>query len=169
MGQLNATRIKNAIWGLFSRLDQTDEDLLSYVSGLRFKIRGDITDGGTAGTAQTATPFFTNDFGCNLRVKAVKLMTPVAVTANGTNNLTCTLTKVDAAGSNPATVAAYTSDVAGGSTVAHVPKALTLTSTNIVIPNGWSLHIAVSKASAGVAFAAATSQAYIEVTLEPEV
>lgn len=166
MAQLDGTRILNALYGLFSKLDSTDEATVKSVIHQR-KVRVQITDGGTAGTAQTATPFFTNDTGVSLRVVSAKLMTPVAVTANGSTNVTVTLTKVDAAGSNAATVAAYTSDVAGGSTVAHVPKALTNTNANVVLLNGWTLHIAASKASTGVAIASATAQAWVEVILEP--
>ena len=45
---------------------------------------------------------------------------------------------------------------------------LTTTAANVVLASGGALHFAVSKGGTGVAFAAATSQAYIEVTLEPE-
>lgn len=168
MGQLTGSRIVNAIKGLFSGLDDTDGLLLKYVTKTRFKVRVYVSDVATAGTAQTATPFFTNDMGLTLRVVAANFFTPIAVTANASNNLTCTLTKVDSAGINPATVGAYTSDVAGGSTVAFVPKALTLTSANQSLPSGSGLHIAVSKAASGVAFTAATSQGYVEVTLDSE-
>lgn len=166
MGQLTPYRIINAIKGLFSGLDTTDESLLKYCTGTRFKVRVYISDLATAGTAQTATSFFTNDYGCSLRFISAKLFVPIAVTADATNKMTCTLAKVDAAGINSATVAAYTSDVAGGSLVAHLPKALTQTDANITILSGWALTIAVSKAASGVAFTAATSQGYVEVTLE---
>lgn len=167
MGQLSATSIFNAIKGLFSSLDSTDATLLKNTL-YRQKVRVYVTDGGTAGTAQTATAFFTNDLGCNLRVVSAKLIVPVAVTGHDTNNATFTLSKVDADGTNAATVAARTSNVAGGNYTAFKPVDLTLTEANAVVASGWSLRIAVSKASSGVAIAAATSQAYIEVTLEPE-
>lgn len=166
MSQLSVQRILNAIHGLFSSLDATDDTLLKWCTGSRFKARVYLSDLATAGTAQTATPFFTNDMGLNLTVISAKLIVPIAVTAGGSNNMTCTLTKVDAAGINGATVAAATTDVAGGSLVAHVPKALTLTAANTTLLSGWTLHAAVSKASSGVAFTAATSQAYLEVVLE---
>lgn len=168
MAQLTASGIKKALTKFFSALDSTDDDLVSTTTKFRWKERVYITDGGTAGTAQTATAFWANELGCNVRVVAAKLITPVAVTANASTNVTVTLDKVDAAGSNAATIAAYTSDVAGGSTVAFVPKALTNTVANVIVANGWILRIAASKASTGVAIAAATSQAYVEVTLEPQ-
>lgn len=168
MAQLTASGIKKALTKFFSALDSTDDDLVSTTTKFRWKERVYVSDLATAGTAQTATAFWSNELGCNVRVVAAKLITPIAVTANASNNLTATLTKVDSAGINPATVAAYTSDVAGGSTVAFVPKALTLTVANVIVPNGSGLHIAVSKGGTGVAFTAATSQAYVEVTLEPQ-
>lgn len=168
MGQLNATRIFNAVKGLFSGLDSTDDDLLKYALGLRWKERVYITDGGTAGTAQTATAFWTNDLGTNVRLISAKLVTPVTATAHASNTATVTVAKVDATGANAATVAAYTSDIAGGTATAFVPKELTRTVGNVVVASGWTLHVAASKAATGVAIAAATSQAYVEVTLEKE-
>lgn len=170
MGQLNGTRILNALYGLFSSLDAADQSLVktSHLGSLR--IHADVTDGGTAGTAQTATTFFTNDTGGALVLETAALITPVAVTANGSNNLTITVDRVDAAGSNATTMATYTSDVAGGSTVAGVPKALTPSATagNVRVPAGWSIRVAVSKTGSGVAFAAATSQAYVQLRLVAE-
>ncbi len=166
MGQLSGSRIVNAFIGLFSKTDTTDEALLRALV-TRQKVRVYLTDGGTAGTAQTATAFFTNDFGTSMRVISAKLITPVTVTAHASNTATVTLDKVDSAGSNAATVAAYTSDVAGGTTTAFVPKALTTTDANLTLLSGWTLRIAASKAASGVALGAATSQAYVEVILEP--
>jgi hypothetical protein len=168
MGQLNPTRILNALKGLYSALDASDELLLQWVTDARRKEKTSVTDGGTAATAQTATPVWTNDTGANVLVTALALTTPVAVTANASNNLTCTVDRVDAAGANATTIGVYTSDVAGGSTVAHVPKALTLTAANVVVPAGGTIRVAVSKGGTGVAFAAATSQAYINVTYVPQ-
>lgn len=168
MGQLTATRIVNAIKGLFSGLDSTDEVLLKYVTKTRFKVRVYVSDLATAGTAQTATPFFTNDLGCSLKVVAVNLIVPIAVTAHASNNMVATVAKVDSAGANSATIASYTSDIAGGSLTAFVPKGLTLTAANQTLLSGWTLNAAVAKGASGVAFTAATSQAYIEVTLDSE-
>lgn len=166
MSQLTVQRILNAFHGLFSSLDATDDALLKACTGARFKARVYLSDLATAATAQTATPFFTNDLGCTLSVISAKLIVPIAVTADASNKMTCTLTKVDATGLNPATVAAATTDLAGGSLVAHLPKLLAPTVANAALPSGWTLHAAVSKAGSGVAFTAATSQAYLEVVLE---
>lgn len=175
MGQLNGTRLLNAIVAFFSPTDDTDRALVADTYG-KIRTECSITDGGTAGTAQTATTFWTNDTGgpVTLDVKSAtdsggNLITPVAVTAHASNNLTLTVDRVDAAGSNATTMATYTSDVAGGSTVAGVPKALTPSGTagNITVPAGWSVRVAVSKASSGVAMAAATSQAYVVLRFRP--
>ena len=166
MAQLTAQRILGGIYGLFSGLDATDELMLKNLM-TRKKARVYLSDLATAGTAQTETGFFVNDTGVSLRVVSAKLVVPIAVTANASNNMTCTLTKRDAAGVNPAVVATATSDVAGGSLVAFLPKVLTNTVANVVVADGWVLTALVSKAGTGVAIAAATSQAYLEVLLEP--
>ena len=175
MAQLNGNKIFSALVAFFSPskasfTDTADADLVANTYG-RLRANVDITDGGTAGTAQTATTFFTNDTGGNLDLSSANLMTPVAVTAHAANFDTFTLDRVDEAGANATTMATYVSDVAGGSTVAGVPKALTISTVAgaRVLPSGWSMRIAVAKASSGTAFAAATSQAYIQVKLEPTV
>lgn len=166
MAQLTATRIFNAIAGLFSSLDSTDSTLLKNTMW-RQKVGVHVTDGGTAATAQTATAFFTNDLGTTVRATKVTIKVPVAVTAGDTNNATVTVTKVDAAGSNSATVATLTTNTTQGNLTAFVAYELDITEANQDIADGWTLRVAVSKASSGVAIAAATSQAYVEVTLEP--
>jgi len=168
MPQLTGTRILNALVSFFSPVDATDQAMVEAVYG-SVRALADVTDGGTAGTAQTATTFFNNDTTAPLFVRTATLTTPVAVTANASNNLTITLDRVDAAGLNPVTIGTYTSDVAGGATVAHLPKALVLSTVAgaIQVPAGWSLRVAVSKAGTGVAFAATTSQAYIQVRAIP--
>jgi len=176
MGQLDASKIVKALKGLFSVTDTpsttTDADLVMFTSGARRKIKVSVTDGGTAGTAQTATSFFTNDFSTNIRIISAKLITPVAVTANDTNYGTATLDKVDATGANAATIAASSTQTSGsggsGSLTAHVPFTLPKTVANVILPSGWTLRIAVSKTGTGVAIAAATSQAYVEVIFECE-
>lgn len=175
MGQLNGTRLLNALVAWFSPTDDTDRALVGDTYG-KVRPRLHVTDGGTAGTAQTATTFWTNDTGgpMTLDVKSATdsggvFITPVAVTANASNNLTLTVDRVDAAGANATTMATYTSDVAGGSTVAGVPKMLTPSATagNITVPAGWSVRVAVSKGGTGVAMAAATSQAYVVLRFRP--
>lgn len=173
MGQLNGNKILSALVAFFSPTKSTfadvaDWDLVANTYG-RMRAIADLTDSGTAGTAQTATTFFTNDTGGNLDLSSALLLTPVAVAADAANNVTVTLSRVDAAGANATTMATYTSDVAGGATVAGVPKALTISTVAgaRVLPSGWSLRIAASKAGTGVAIAAATSQAYLQTKLEP--
>ncbi len=167
MSQLTGTSIKKAILGLFSGLDSTDEALLNNLL-TRVKARCYLSDLATAGTAQTETGFFVNDTGCTLRLITAKLIVPIAVTADATDKNTTTLTKRDAAGINNAVMATSVTDVAGGSLVAFLPKVLTNTVANTALPDGWVLTALVSKAGNGKAFTAATSQAYLEVLLEPE-
>lgn len=166
MAQLTATKIMGAIYGLFSGLDATDETMLKNVL-YRRKARVYLSDLATAGTAQTETGFFINDTGVSLRVVSAKLIVPIAVTAADATKITFTVTKRDAAGINNAVVATCATDLAGGNLVAFLPKVLTNTVANVVLLNGWTLTALAAKTGAGTAFTAATSQAYIEVLLEP--
>lgn len=165
MGQLTAQRIFNGIKGILSALDATDEALIK--SALwRDKAEAHVTDGGTAGTAQTETFVWRNDTGADVLVVGAKICTPVGVTANDTNNATVTLSKRSSSGGSQATVGALTTNTAQGSITAFLPVALTLTAANVVVASGEVLTIAVSKAGTGVAIAAATSQARVEIILD---
>lgn len=166
MAQLTASRIMGAIYGLFSGLDATDETLLKNLM-YRKKARVYLSDLATAGTAQTETGFFVNDTGVTLRLVSAKLIVPIAVTAADATAVTFTITKRDAAGINNAIVSTCTTNLAGGSLVAFLPKVLTNTVANVAIATGWTLTALASKAAGGTAFTAATSQAYVEVLLEP--
>lgn len=168
MGQLDATQIIKQEQALHSCLDDTDRTLLKRSVALQWKVLADFTDGGTAGTAKTATPIYTNDEGCNVRVKLAMASAPVAITGDNTNNAVFTLDKVDAAGANATTVATFTTNVAGGNWVAAVQKAITLTTANLLLASGWTLRLAISKGGTGVAVASATAQGRFEVTLERE-
>lgn len=168
MGQLTGSKVVAAVRGLLSALDSTDDDLVKNLL-LREKIEAHVTDGGTAGTAQTETFIWRNDTGVDMYVYSARFCTPVAVTANDTTYATFTLAKRDSAGANSATVGSMTTQITGGSgnVTAFLPVSLTLTAANRVVPAGSVLTIAVAKASTGVAIAAATSQVRIEVVLEP--
>lgn len=166
MGQLIASKIFGGIRGLFSALDTTDETLLKDCI-IREKVEAHITDGGTAGTAQTETFAWKNTTGTNQRVTGASICTPVAVTADAANKATVTVTKRDAAGINPAVVATLTTDLAQGNLVAFLPAALTPTVANVIVPPNGVLTVLMSKAGTGVAMAAATAQARVEIGLEP--
>lgn len=167
MGQLVATKFFGALRGLFSALDVSDENLIKNTL-IRPKASGHVTDGGTAGTAQTETWVWQNTTGNNMRVVQATVTAPIAVTADPANNATFTVTKRDAAGINPAVVATNVTTAGGtGSLVAFLPVALPLTVANVIVPAGGQLTVLMSKAGTGVAVAAATSQARIEILLEP--
>ncbi len=173
MAQLNGNKIFNALIAFFSPTkatftDTADVDLVANTYG-RLRARLPISDGGTAGTAVTTTVVFTNDTGGNLDVSGATVATPVAITASDSVYATFTLSKVDAAGINPVVVATYVSNVAGTGTTALLPKALALSTVAgaRTLATGWSLVIAVAKASTGSAIAAATADALLQVKLEP--
>lgn len=167
MGQLNTSRVYKAIVGLFSALDQTDQTLLQKAMW-SWKVKLDITDAATAGTAFTSSPLWYNDTGYDVVVKAARATAPIAVTANATNFATFTVARIDAAGANSANVATFATDtVTTDDMVANVPRDMTLTVANVIVPAGFSLIGAVSKTASGVALTAATSRALIEVELQP--
>jgi hypothetical protein len=169
MSQLTGTRIFNAIKGLFSSLDETDAILLKRMLGVRFKTRVAMSDGGATATSVPLITFFNNDSGVSLKVVSAQLMTPVTVAPGATNNVAFVLDKVDSAGANNANIATYTSDVAGGTATADVPKALTVvggTSTVAVLASGWSLRASATKGASGVPISDATGAAILEVTME---
>lgn len=168
MAQLSANKIFGGIRGLFSALDTTDEALLKNLI-TRDKVECHVTDGGTAGTAQTETFAYKNTSGTNQLVTGASFCAPVAITANDTTYATITVTKRDSAGGTAAVVATRTTQITGGSgnITAFLPIALTLTVANVVVAPNEVLTVLVSKASTGVAIAAATSQARVEIILEP--
>lgn len=79
-----------------------------------------------------------------------------AVTADAANNATITFSKRDGAGGGATSLATYTSDVAGGSLTAHVPKALTMAATvaDRQLAAGAVLTEAITKGGTGVALQA---------------
>ncbi len=166
MSQLDATRIFNAVKGLLSSLDTTDDSLLKRVLGLQWTEKVALTDAGTSATAVGTTPFFTNDLGCNVRVVASKFLGATTVPSGATHNTVLTLSKIESTGTTATTVAAYTSDVAGGTATASVPKALTITDAAAVLAAGDTLRIAASKGGSGIQISTATAPSYVVVTLE---
>ena len=168
MGQLTAQRIKDGLLNLLGRLDSTDELLLSKQL-MRKTVSAHVTDGGTAGTAQTETFAWQNNTGGNVRVISANAIAPIAVTANGSNYASFLLYKRTSAGASQATIATFATDtVTTDDMVAFAPKAMTLTVANVVVPDGYVVTVAVTKTGTGVALAAATSQARIEFVVEPE-
>lgn len=167
MAQLNANGIFGALRGLFSALDATDEALLKNTI-YRDKVEAHVTDGGTAGTAQTETFIYKNTSGTNQLVVSASFCTPIAVTADASNNATITVTKRSSSGGTAAIVATNVTTAGGtGSITAFLPVPLTLTVANVVLAANEVLTVLVSKGGTGVAIGAATSQARVEVVLEP--
>ncbi len=172
MAQLTGARIMNALNGLLVGLDETDRALLKKMLGVRFKKTVEMRDAGVLATTVHATPFFTNDSGVSVKVVSAYLICPVAVTPGATANVAVVLDKVDSAGTNAATIATYTSDVAGGTATAFVPKALTVvgaTSTVAVVATGWTLRATATKNSTGIGIGATSSPAVMEVTMEYDI
>lgn len=164
MGQLSAKRIVDAVTSLFSSTDATDKALVRKFMSQK-KPEASVTDGGTAGTAQTETVVWTNDTGADMYVTGATVAFPVAVASNGTNYATVTVYSRTAAGGTQTAIGAL--DSSATSYTAFVANALTLTAANVLVPNGYSVTVAVAKAGTGVAIAAATSQARVEIQLEP--
>jgi hypothetical protein len=167
MAQLTAERLKNALIQNLGSLDSTDETLVKKLLFRRVE-KVSITDGGTAGTAVTTTTFYANNTGVTQRVVAAYVVAPVVVAADNTDYVTFTLSKADADGANAATVASGDTRAASlNGLAAGDSEALTITGSAQDVPDGYHLRIAVAKAASGKAIAAATSQAYVIVVLEP--
>ena len=167
MSQLTGSRIINAIIGLFSALDSTDQTLLKKCLAQK-KIKIDMSDSATAATAFTKSLLWYNDTGVDCRVISAKATAPVAVTANATNYATFQVSKLDSAGANAAVVAAFATDtVTTDDMVANVSKDMTLTAANVIVPAGSYLVAEITKTASGVAVTAATSRAVVEVRVEP--
>jgi len=166
---LTATSIFKAIYGLFSALDSTDESVLKGTIW-RKQVPLNVTDGGTAGTAQGETFMWRNDTGVDVRVISGHAVAPIAVTANATNFATFNVSRRTSAGASAVTVAEFATDtVTDDDMVAFAPKAMTLTDANVIVPSGSVLTGKVTKGGTGVAIASATAQARIVLTVEPAI
>lgn len=164
---LSVTNITNAIYGLFSKADATDETLIRNTITRR-TVEARLFDAATAGTAMTETCFFKNLTGASIRITAAWVVAPVAVAADNTDYVTFTVAQRTSAGASSATVASADSRAASlNALVAFAPEALTLTAANIIVADGAVLTVAVAKAGSGKAITAATSDAYLIVQYEP--
>jgi hypothetical protein len=167
MAQLSATRIINALFTFLSSLDATDEAKVRNTLW-RQTFVGHATDGGTAGTAQTETPIWVNNTGETVKITSVKITTPVNVTANATNYATFTVNHRTSAGASATAIIAFATDTPTTDDItAFAPKSVTPTAGNDLVPVGGVVTLAVSKTAAGVAIAAATSQARVNIQYEP--
>lgn len=72
------------------------------------------------------------------------------IAAHASNTATLTVSKRDGAGGSATPIAAYTSNTAGGDVTQWVPKALTVTEADSVVPAGGILTFKIAKASSGV-------------------
>ena len=172
MSQLTGTRIANALYGLMSGLDATDRTLIEKVLGGRFKVKVDVGDGGSSAQSVTNKHVWYNGLGVSVRAIAGNLFAPVTIAPGATHNVAFVLESVNADNSATATVAGYTSNVAGGTATANVPKALTVTggtSTSAVIPSGYSLIISATKGASGVLIGDTATPSVVEVELELDI
>lgn len=71
------------------------------------------------------------------------------ITADATDTVTITVEKADGAGGSATAVAAWTSNVAGGSLAALVPKALTVTGSASTLTAGQILDFTIAKGGSG--------------------
>lgn len=70
------------------------------------------------------------------RVKTATAVSATTLGADATNNITMTVAKRDGIGGAATTIAAATTDVAGGALTAFTPKTLTVTDTAVEIAAG---------------------------------
>jgi hypothetical protein len=162
----------NALTGLLSGLDSTDRTLLEKVIGGRFKVAAPVNDGGATASSVTDQHVWYNGLGVSVRAVSANLFSAVTIAPGATHNVVFALESVNADNSATATVASYTSDVAGGTATKNVAKALSVTggtSTAAVIPAGYSVIISATKGGSGVLIGSATTPAVVEVEFELDI
>jgi hypothetical protein len=127
-----------------------------------------VADAATAGTAVTETVMIPYVERLS-RVKAVRIATPIAVTAHDTTYATFSVAG-RVAGAASTAIASHTTKITAGlgNLTAFAPYSLTLSATdaNLTLAAGSSVTVAIAKASTGVALTAATSYVVVEVDLE---
>lgn len=101
----------------------------------------------SAGVETTAVPIHVaqSDF----TVVGVDWIQQVASTGNATSYATLTLSQADGSGSTKLTIASHAT-TAGAGFAADTTKALALTTANVDVDEGQSLHFAITKTSSGV-------------------
>lgn len=172
MSQLSGSRIANAVLGLLSGLDDTDRTLLKKLLHIKFKVKVDVGDGGASATSVANKQVWKNDLGVSVRVTEASLFAPVTIAPGATHNCAFLLEQVDSTNAATATVASYTSDVAGGTATANVAKSLSVTggtSTAAVVPSGSSLIISATKGGSGVLIGDTATPSVIEVWIDPDI
>lgn len=172
MGQLTGTRIVNALASLMSSLDSTDRLLIEKVLNGRFKVRCDVGDGAATATSVTDKHVWQNSLGVSVRAVAAKLFAAVTIAPGATHNCAFVLESVSADNGTTATIASYTSDVAGGTATKNVAKSLTITggtSTAATVPDGYAVIVSATKGGSGVLIGGAETPSVIEVEFELDI
>lgn len=126
-----------------------------------------VTDGGTAATVQLEETFIT--FPYAVKILSCELSVPVAVTADDTDYWIVTLASRTAAGVALHTLGTLQSTITAGTGDIVALATTPMTLSNIVVPAGDSLTVALTK-SAGISslgvIAAATAAAELTITYE---
>jgi hypothetical protein len=154
----------DSVQGAFPVVDSADKDRVK--TFFRKVLHTEVTDGGTAGTAAAEKVVWRNNTGFTVKLVSCHLATPVAVTADNTNNKVFTLSQRTSAGGSQLTMGTLTTNVAQGSLVAFSPVALTLTAANQIIPAGGVITHAMTVGGTGVAIGAATAPAALDIVIE---
>lgn len=169
MAQLDGKRIANALYGLMSGLDATDRTLVKKILGARFKVKADVGDGAATATSVTDKFVWYNDLGISVRAVAAKLFAAVTIAPGATDNCSFVVESTSADNSATATIAAYTSNVAGGTATKGVAKDLSITggtSTAAVIPAGYAVIVSATKGGSGVLIGGAQTPSVVELEFE---
>jgi hypothetical protein len=172
MSQITGKRLADAVFGLLSGLDDTDRTTLKKLFGFKFKVKVDVADGGASATSVTNKHVWQNGLGVSVRVTDATLFSPVTIAPGATHNCAFLVERVDSTNGATATVATYTSDVAGGTATANVGKSLSVTggtATSAVIPSGSSLIVSATKGGSGVLIGDTATPSVIEVWLESDI
>lgn len=157
--------IKGVAAGVFSAGTAAEQTRAEHVFVRRYKSVY-VTDGGTAGTAQTETVIHRAEV--SGKVLKAWWAPPIAITGGATNVFTSVVGKRTGAGARTqiGIISSDTDLAYGASDVAFVPRAYTLTAADVSYAAGDAITVDVTKGGTGVAIAAATSQALVELLLE---
>lgn len=179
---LTADVLQAALLQLLSGQVSTAADfslLKDHMSRKFVRVSG-VTDGGTAATDVVERVVYTNNTGGDLKVIAVFVTCPVAVTSSDTTNKVFLLQKRPAsAPGTPATVNNADTSATGASSLGTTPlataftrctaPAASFTSANQILVPGDALTLKTTHGSTGVAVAAASTEVDYWVVLEPVV
>lgn len=174
---LDGTMLKNGFANLFTVSTTADMQRSTHAVARRV-LSIPLTDGGVAATGVAEEGVFSNPMALavngvpglsnGVKLVAASINAPVAVPANGANFVTFNVFYRTAAGGGQVLLASFAGTAI--SLVAFAPQLLTLAAFTVLQPSallaGDGLTVSAVKSGTGVAIAAATASAFLQLVLE---